>query len=53
MGAIKQFSTTTVTVTDITSANATDLATSQTLANELKTDVNLILTALRAHNIVK
>lgn len=35
-------------VTPVAAANATDLATAQTLANELKTKFNALLAALKA-----
>lgn len=40
-------------VADVTTAAATDLATSEALANQLKTTVNAILAQLRATGIIK
>jgi hypothetical protein len=40
------------TVAAITTANATDLPTAQALANQLKTTVNDILTALKAAGLM-
>lgn len=36
----------------VTSPNATDLATAQTLANELKTDFNALITSLQAAGVI-
>lgn len=39
-------------VANVATANATDLATCQTLANQLKTTLNALLTALRAKGLI-
>lgn len=39
-------------VANVSTANATDLATAQALANQLKTTLNQLLTALRAKGII-
>ena len=36
----------------VTSPNATDLATAQTLANELKTDLNALIASLQAAGVL-
>lgn len=40
------------TVAAVATANATDLATSEALANQLKTTVNAILTSLKAAGLM-
>lgn len=40
------------TVGTVTSPNATDLATAQTLANELKTDLNALIASLTAAGVL-